>query len=184
MSAAMLPDLLVDNGRSRRRGPTPTRAQCDHALRVAGFVQTTQAESVVTADPDPRQLVRFYFEEVLTQRRIDRLDELLDPSFRSYAPSGESIDRHQYQAAVTATLAAFPDLAVTIEEQVAERDLVATRWTATGTHSGALFGIGPTKRRVRVSAMHMHRVRGGRLIEHWEVIDLHGLLAQLTGTEN
>ena len=27
--------------------------------------------------------------------------------------------------------------------------------------------------------MHMHRVRE-RLIEHWEVIDLHGLLAQLT----
>jgi predicted ester cyclase len=29
--------------------------------------------------------------------------------------------------------------------------------------------------------MHMHRVRGGRLVEHWEVIDLAGLLAQLGG---
>ena len=132
----------------------------------------------------PRQLVRSYFEEVLTQRRIDRLDELLDPSFRSYAPSGASIDRHHYQAAVAATLAAFPDLAVTVEEQVVERDLVATRWSATGTHSGALFGIEPTRRRVRVSAMHMHRVKGGRLVEHWEVIDLHGLLAQLARADS
>lgn len=134
---------------------------------------------------DPRQLVRSYFEEVLTQRRIDRLDELLDPSFRSYAPSGATLDRDQYQAAVAATLAAFPDLAVTVGEQVAERDLVATRWSATGTHSGAgLLGIEPSGRRVRVSAMHMHRVRGGRLIEHWEVIDLHGLLAQLTRADS
>ena len=128
---------------------------------------------------DAKRLVRSYFEEVLARRRIDRLDELLDPEFRSYAASGESIDRDGYRAAVAATLAAFPDLAVTVEEQVAEHDLVATRWTAVGTHAGAIFGIEPTRRRVRVSAMHMHRVRNGRLIEHWEVIDLHGLLAQL-----
>jgi predicted ester cyclase len=134
----------------------------------------------VTADRDPKQIVRSYFEEVLTQQRIDGLDELLDPSFRSYAPSGATVDRDQYKAAVAATLAAFPDLAVTVEEQVADRDLVATRWSATGTHSGALFGIEPTRRRVRVSAMHMHRVEGDRFIEHWEVLDLHGLLAQLT----
>jgi predicted ester cyclase len=134
----------------------------------------------VTTDADPKQLVRSYFDEVLTQRRIDRLDELLDQGFRSYAPSGASIDRDQYQAAVAATLAAFPDLAVTVEEQVAEHDLVATRWSAVGTHSGDLFGIESTRRRVRVSAMHMHRVRDGRFIDHWEVIDLHGLLAQLT----
>jgi steroid delta-isomerase-like uncharacterized protein len=129
---------------------------------------------------ETKQLVRSYFEEVLTQRRIDRLDELLDRRFRSYAPSGASLDRDQYRAAVAATLGAFPDLAVTVEEQVAERDLVATRWTAGGTHSGALFGIESTGRRVRVSAIHIHRVRDGRFIEHWEVIDLHGLLAQLT----
>jgi predicted ester cyclase len=135
------------------------------------------------ADADTKQLVRSFFDEVLTQRRIDRLDDLLDRGFRSYAPSGASIDRDQYQAAVAATLAAFPDLAVTVEEQVAERDLVANRWTAEGTHSGALFGIESTRRRVRVSAMHMHRVRDRRFIEHWEVIDVHGLLTQLTRTD-
>jgi predicted ester cyclase len=148
------------------------------------FVQVTENGMAVMAYRDPRQLVRSYFEEVLTQRRIDRLDELLDPSFRSYAPSGATLDRDQYQATVAATLAAFPDLAVTVEEQIAERDLVATRWSAAGTHSDAIFGIEPTRRRVRVSAMHMHRVKGGRLIEHWEVIDLHGLLAQLTRADS
>jgi steroid delta-isomerase-like uncharacterized protein len=132
------------------------------------------------ADTDPKPLVRSYFEEVLTQRRVDRLDKLLDPRFRSHAPSGATFDRNQYRAAVDATLAAFPDLAITIEQQVAEGDLVATHWTAEGTHSGALFGLEATRRTVRVSAMHFHRVRNGRFVEHWEVIDLHGLLAQLT----
>jgi steroid delta-isomerase-like uncharacterized protein len=130
---------------------------------------------------DSRQLVRSYYDDVLNWRRVDRLDELLDPDFRSFAASGATIDREQYKAVVAATLAAFSDLTVTVEEQVAERDLVATRWTATGTHSGELFGIDPTWRRVRVAAMHMHRIENGRIIEHWEVIDLHGLLAQLSG---
>ena len=131
------------------------------------------------AEADPRQLVHSYFEEVLNERRIDRLDELLDPAFRSHAASGATIDREQYRAAVAATLSALSDLAVTVEEQIAERDLVATRWTAVGTQSGTLFGLEPTGRRVRVAAIHIHRVGNGRIVEHWEVIDLHGLLAQL-----
>jgi predicted ester cyclase len=132
---------------------------------------------------DPKSLVSSYFEEVLDQGRIERLNELLDPNFRSYGPAG-TVDRAGYHAAVAATLAAFSDLAVTVEEQIAERDLVATRWTAVGTHTGAFFGIEPTRRKVRVGAMHMHRVESGRLVEHWEVIDLHGLLAQLRGPAN
>ena len=132
------------------------------------------------AATDPKRLVRSYFEEVLAERRLDRLDLLLDRDFRSHAPSGASIGRDEYRAAVAATLAAFPDLTVTVEQQIAEGDLVATRWTAEGTHSGALFGIERTDRRVRVSAMHVHRVHEGRFVEHWEVIDLHGLLTQLT----
>jgi predicted ester cyclase len=133
------------------------------------------------ADTDAKRLVRSYFEEVLTRRRIDRLDQLLDREFRSYTASGASIDADGYRAAVAATLAAFPDLVVTVDEQVAEGGLVATRWTAEGTHGGPIFGIEATGRRVRVSAMHMHRVEDRRFVEHWEVIDLYGLLGQLTG---
>ncbi len=54
----------------------------------------------VTADVDPKGLVRSYYEEVLTQQRIDRLDKLLDPRFRSYGSSGASSNREEYRAAV------------------------------------------------------------------------------------
>jgi hypothetical protein len=66
-------------------------------------VKPIESGPEVTADVDPKQLVRSYFEEVLTQRRIDRLEKLLDPSFRSYGPSGASIDREEYRAAVATT---------------------------------------------------------------------------------
>jgi predicted ester cyclase len=132
------------------------------------------------ADTDPKPLVPLLLRGGPDAAPDRQTGQTARTRFRSHAPSGATIDRNQYRSAVDATLAAFPDLAVTIEEQVAEGDLVATRWTAEGTHSGALFGLEATRRTVRVSAMHIHRVRNGRFVEHWEVIDLHGLLAQLT----
>ena len=42
---------------------------------------------------------------------------------------------------VAALRAGFPDLHLTIEDQIAEGDMVVTRWTARGTHTGEFQGI-------------------------------------------
>jgi steroid delta-isomerase-like uncharacterized protein len=80
---------------------------------------------------------------------------------------------------VLASRRAFPDLAVTVLDQVAEGDMVATRWRARGTHRGPFAGVPATGRPVTITAIHLHRVAGGRLAEHWEAIDLLPLLRQL-----
>ena len=87
--------------------------------------------------------------------------------------------RRTYVAAVAATHAALPDLVVTVHDQVAETDTVVTRWSATGTHAGDFAGVPATGRRVTVTGIHIHRVRHGRLIEHWEELDPLGVLRQL-----
>jgi predicted ester cyclase len=74
---------------------------------------------------------------------------------------------------------AFPDLVVVVLDQLAEGDKVATRWRASGTHQGPFAGIAATGRPVTITAMHLHRVADGQLIEHWEEIDLLRLLRQL-----
>ena len=71
------------------------------------------------------------------------------------------------------------DLLVTVHDQMAEDDRVATRWSATGTHAGDFAGVPATGRLVTVSGIHIHRVRHGRLVEHWEELNLLGLLRQL-----
>jgi steroid delta-isomerase-like uncharacterized protein len=130
--------------------------------------------------PNPHKaLVRRYYEEVLTQGRLGLLEELLAPDFRSYPPQGPAVDRTRYAELVQASLAAFPDLRVTVDDQLAEGDRVATRWTAHATHQGAFLGVPPSGRAVTLTGMHMHRVAGGRLVEHWEQLDLLGLLGQL-----
>lgn len=126
-----------------------------------------------------KALVRRYYQEVLTGRDRDLLARLLDSSFVSHGSGGPAVGAGAYAAAVAATHAAFPDLVVTVHDQVAEADMVVTRWSATGTHAGDFAGMPATGRRVTVTGIHIHRVRHGRLIEHWEELDLLGVLRQL-----
>ena len=74
---------------------------------------------------------------------------------------------------------AFPDLRFTIEELVAEGDMVAGRLTMSGTHEGPLMGMPPTGRPVRQDHMHCVRFEGGKAVEHWGVRDDLGMMRQL-----
>jgi steroid delta-isomerase-like uncharacterized protein len=89
------------------------------------------------------------------------------------------MDLAGHRAALAASLAAIPDFALEIEEQVAEGHAVVTRWRATGTHAGPLFGIPATGRAITASAIHIHHVVDGRIIDQWEQFDALGVLRQL-----
>ncbi len=68
---------------------------------------------------------------------------------------------------VTAYRAAFPNLEVAVEDQLAEEDKVVTRWTVRGTHSGEFLGLAPTGNEVTVSGIEFDRIVGGRIDEAW-----------------
>jgi predicted ester cyclase len=76
-------------------------------------------------------------------------------------------------------LEAFPDARFTLEDIVAEGDMVASRGTLQGTHSGPFAGLPPTGKTVEVTYMAMLRLAGGRFVEHWAQVDQLGLLQQL-----
>jgi len=76
-------------------------------------------------------------------------------------------------------LTAFPDAAVTIDEQIAERDLVTTRKTLRGTHRGEIWGLSPSGNRIELEFIDIFRIRDGKLVEHWTHIDMEALRAQL-----
>ncbi len=76
---------------------------------------------------------------------------------------------------------AFPDLAVTIHDQVAEGDRVVTRKSYRGTHQGFFRGLPPTGRAVEFGVIDIIRLEAGRYVEHWAVADMAGLRAQLEG---
>ena len=74
---------------------------------------------------------------------------------------------------------AFPDIHFTIDDQVAEGDLVVTRWTARATHKGAFQGIPPTGKQINLAGIDIDRIVNGKVVECWPVADELGLLQQL-----
>ena len=122
-----------------------------------------------------KALVRRYYDEVLNQRRLQVFDELASPNFVSYLTSGDYINLQVYKQAIAGSLAAMPDLQVSIQDQIAEGEKVVTRWMVKGTPQVEFAGIKPTGKAVTITAIHIHRVQDGKLVEHWEAINLHSV---------
>lgn len=112
---------------------------------------------------------------------LDVVDELVAPGFVGIDQAEQS-PRHGpagMRKNVEKYLRAFPDAALTVDDQIVEDDLVVSRWTARGTHTGELAGIAATGRQVTVSGVTISRVESGKIVEAWTAWDRLGLLVQL-----
>ena len=76
-------------------------------------------------------------------------------------------------------LGAFPDLRITVEDQIVAGDKVATRWTSEGTNSGPFGSMPATGRRIQISGLILDRVVDGKVVERWEQWDQMAMLQQL-----
>jgi steroid delta-isomerase-like uncharacterized protein len=92
---------------------------------------------------------------------------------------GEIRGLEEMRGFVAAYRAAFADARSTVEQQIAEGDLVVTRWRAAGTHTGELQGLPPTMRWFTMSGVTIERIEGERIAEVWVHRDELGLLRQL-----
>ena len=127
-----------------------------------------------------KDLVRRFIEGVLVGGDFAALAELTAPDCVEHtAPPGEPPAEGTAARFMVLWRAAFPDLAITVEDLVAEGDRVAARWTLRGTHRGAFLGRPPTGRRVAVAGRERYRLADGRIVERWAAVDTPGLLRQL-----
>ena len=74
---------------------------------------------------------------------------------------------------------AFPDMHVTIEDQIAEGDKVASRLTVSGTHKGDFMGMAPTGKQMMITGIDIVHIKDGKAVERWGNLDDLGLMQQL-----
>jgi predicted ester cyclase len=80
---------------------------------------------------------------------------------------------------LTRAQAAFSDISITVEDQIAEGDKVVSRWTIRGTHKGEYMGIAPTGKQVTITGISIYRIEKGKIVEDWANSDMLGMLQQL-----
>lgn len=120
-------------------------------------------------------------EEVIGQGRIELVDELIAPDIREHGqpPPGVPPGPEGLKAIARALRAAFPDLKCTVDLQVAEGDLLASKLTYSGTMKGSLWGMPPTGKHATWTESHFVRIKDGKATDHWADIDQMGMLQQL-----
>lgn len=130
----------------------------------------------------PSATARRFFDEIWSQGDLDLVDELVAPEYVGHPSGPEQTVRgpEGVKAYIAGLRAGIPDLTVTVEDQLANQDTVATRWTAHGTHAGELMGVEATGRTATVTGITIQRFGPtGRIVEGWTNWDTLGMLQQL-----
>ncbi len=127
--------------------------------------------------PDEHKtIVRRFFEEAWNQQNLYVVDEIFGPTVIF---NGQPVTREALKQTLAARRAAFPDIQVTVDDQVAEGDKVSTRRTWRATHKGPYRGVAPTGKAVKWTQISVVRFAQGRVVEDWAVADELSILQQL-----
>ena len=128
-----------------------------------------------------RAIFRRYVEEAWEKGNMEVADEVFADRYVSHQPDGSEEERgpedvtlflRQYREA-------FPDLRITIGDQIAEGDRVVTRWSSRGTHRGEFRGIAPTGNEMRLTGIGIFRFSDGKVVESWDNFHQLGMMQQL-----
>lgn len=128
-----------------------------------------------------KALFHRYMDELANRGNMAAADELVaaDVVEHEEPPPGTPPGREGVKHFFTMLRSAFPDIRITVEDQVAEGDKVVSRVVCRGTHRGEFMGLPPTGRQVEYEAIDIVRIIDGQIVEHWGVTDIYGLLRQL-----
>jgi steroid delta-isomerase-like uncharacterized protein len=108
------------------------------------------------------------------------MDEYYAEDFVNHsAPPGTPSGLNGMKASASVMMNAFSDVEVTIDDQIAEGDLVVTRWSGKNTHSGEFMGIPATGKRLSLTGIAIDRIANGKIVESWSEWDMMGLMQQL-----
>ncbi len=129
-----------------------------------------------TAEANKDTVRRLYAAFAVLDR--EGMGTLLAPHFRAHGlPPGCSPDADGLKESAALMHAGLQDCRNEIEDLIAEADRVAVRYTTRAVHSGTLFGIPPSGRRITMTGIEMYRLVDGRIVELWGEGDMSQLFA-------
>ena len=137
---------------------------------------TNATQEVIEANKD---LLRRYKTGILNERDLDALDEVASPDYLDHAAfPGQAAGLPGLKQRAIALWNAL-DPRWTIDDIVAEGDVVVLRWHLTGRHIGEFAGVAATGLPCTIRGIDIYRVKNGKMAEHWNVVDIHGFLQQI-----
>ena len=123
-----------------------------------------------------KALVKRSFEEA-TGKNKELMLQLHAEGYVSHRPTGDVT--YEEWVKEQDDYSAFSDVRTKVEAQIAEGDIVVTRWTRTATHTGTFRGIPATGKVTTMTGITISRIADGKIAEGWVQADALGLMKQL-----
>ena len=125
-------------------------------------------------------IVRKYIEKIVNTGDIEHISDYISLDYtevyqnQSYRLGIDGAMRH-----IIGVRETYPDLTMTIENQVAEGEWVVTCYTMTGTHLGVWMNIRPTGKKIITTGVNVDRIVDGKIIEHGGAANLFNSLLDI-----
>ena len=123
--------------------------------------------------PDNKTIIRQYIERIENTGDVSNIGEFISQDYT------EVYEGERYpigiQGAIDHILGVrrvFPDLILTIENQLSEGEWVVTTYSVTGTFKDEWFGMKPTGKSITFTGVNVDRIRDGKIIEHGGAVNL------------
>jgi predicted SnoaL-like aldol condensation-catalyzing enzyme len=118
-----------------------------------------------------KELVVRFIEEIWNRQDFEQADALVHPQFKDHSlPKALPTGKEGLKQWITALGASFEHKTI-IEDQVSEGDKIAVRISLLLKHTGTWRAIPPTGTKVTAKGFRFFRVKEGKIIEHWGLID-------------
>jgi predicted ester cyclase len=128
----------------------------------AGCATTTEDENVDIA----QQWV-----DVWDSGSVAGFEHLVSPDVvHHFGVRPDAVGLEAFQGQVAGFHEGFSDFAATTDDVIADGDLVAIRYTATGTHDGTFFGTAATGNEVTWTGISILRIACGTVAESWSEV--------------
>jgi steroid delta-isomerase-like uncharacterized protein len=125
-----------------------------------------------------KAVARRVFEEIFNQGKFEVADEIYAKDFVNHGVHRD-VGLKEDQDAARGWKLAFPDLKMTVVQEIAEGDLVTVLWTGTGTNTGQGNGLPATGKKGEGRGITIWRIVNGKITEEWSEFDQLGMMKQL-----
>jgi steroid delta-isomerase-like uncharacterized protein len=128
-----------------------------------------------------KDAARRFYNDAFGKGDMALIDQMAAANFVDHNPPGPGMPggAEGIKAVVGMFRTAFPDLKLSVEDQIAEGGKVVSRITFAGTHQGEMMGIPATGKQVKLGVVDILHFEGDKVVERWGQADMMGMMIQL-----
>jgi steroid delta-isomerase-like uncharacterized protein len=119
-----------------------------------------------------KTVARRFVEEIFNERKTEAAKNFVTPDIVYHGMAEEVRSLEEFKKWVAEDLSAFPDMKVTVVEEIVEGNKVALRWNLKATHEKDFADFPATHKKFEAQGVEILHFEGDKIKEAWTFSDL------------